>query len=166
MSIEQLANLSEVIGVVLVIASLVYVAKQLRQTTDALHAQSRQSVLNSSQMELFSLMNNPALAKNLVEESELSADEHIALHCFLVAILRVREFSWLQYMNGQIDDVQWETELVVIQNVLGTTRTRLWWNTVGRHTFGARFSSFVDATIQNQATADGFWKSVQNWSAP
>ena len=164
MSIEQLANLAEVIGVILVIASLVYVAKQLRQTNEALHAQSRQSVLTSSQAELLSLMDNPEIAKNFVGNGDLSEDEHIRLHFFLTALMRVREFSWLQYMNGQIDEAQWTTELVVIRNVLGTDRTRHWWLTMGRRTFGTEFSNFVDASIKDQPKTDDFWLTLQNWS--
>ena len=53
MSLEYFANLAEVVGVILVIASLIYVAKQLRQNTNAIRAQSRQSVLAASQAELF-----------------------------------------------------------------------------------------------------------------
>jgi hypothetical protein len=164
MSMEQLANIAEVIGVVLVISSLIYVAKQLRQTTEALHAQSRQSVLSSSQAELIELMNNPGLARSFVEDGELSADGHIQLHLFLAAAMRVREFSWLQYRNGQIDETQWATELVVMQNVLGTNRTRNWWKAMGRETFGAEFSSFVDDSVQDQPTTDEWWKKMQNWS--
>ena len=79
MNMEQLANFAEVIGVALVIASLIYVAKQLRQTTEALHAQSRQSVLNGSQAELFVLVADPALAKSFVDGYELSPDDNIRL---------------------------------------------------------------------------------------
>jgi len=131
MNMEQLENLAEVIGVLLVIASLIYVAKQLRQTTEALHAQSRQSVLSSSQAELFALMNDSALAQSFVEGHDLSADENIRLHVFLSALVRAREFSWLQFRNGQIDETQWATELVVMQNVLGTKRTHRWWDKKG-----------------------------------
>lgn len=165
MNMEQLANVSEVIGVLLVIASLIYVAKQLRQTTEALHAQSRQSVLNSSQAELFALMNDSVLARSFADGHDLSPDENIRLHLYLSALVRAREFSWLQFRNGQIDETQWATELVVMQNVLGTKRTRRWWDKMGRHTFGAEFASFVNASIQDQPATDEYWKTMQKWSA-
>lgn len=165
MNMEQLANLAEVIGVLLVIASLIYVAKQLRQTTEALYAQSRQSVLNSSQAELFALMNDSALAQSFAEGQDLSADENVRLHLYLSALVRAREFSWLQFRNGQIDETQWATELVVMQNVLGTKRTRRWWDKMGRYTFGAEFTNFVDTSIQDQPTTDEYWKTMQEWSA-
>ena len=34
MTVEQFANIAEIIGVILVIASLIYVARELRQNTD------------------------------------------------------------------------------------------------------------------------------------
>jgi len=109
-------------------------------------------------------MDNPEIAKNFVGNGDLSEDEHIRLHFFLTALMRVREFSWLQYMNGQIDEAQWTTELVVIRNVLGTDRTRHWWLTMGRRTFGTEFSNFVDASIKDQPKTDDFWLTLQNWS--
>jgi hypothetical protein len=165
MNLEQLANIAEVVGVLLVIASLIYVARQLRQTTEALHAQSRQSVLTSSQAELFALMNDPALAQSFSDGRELSPEENVRLHLYLSALVRAREFSWLQFMNGQIDETQWATELVVMQNILGTALTRRWWETMGRHTFGAEFVNFVDASIWDQPTTDEYWKTMQKWSA-
>lgn len=53
MALEQLAYLAQIVGTILVVASLVYVAKQLRQNTDAIHAQSRQAILNAPQREIF-----------------------------------------------------------------------------------------------------------------
>jgi len=48
MSLEQIAYLAQIIGVILVITSLVYVAQQLRQNTAAILAQSRQAMLDAS----------------------------------------------------------------------------------------------------------------------
>jgi hypothetical protein len=53
MTLEELAYLAQIVGVILVIASLMYVARQLRQNTAAILAQSRQSVLAAAQAELF-----------------------------------------------------------------------------------------------------------------
>ncbi len=41
MTLDQFANLAEIIGLILVIASLIYVAQQLRQNTNMLCAESR-----------------------------------------------------------------------------------------------------------------------------
>ena len=59
MTLEQWAYLAEIIGVILVIASLIYVAQQLRQNTEMMRAESRNAVHHSKQQELFTLMKYP-----------------------------------------------------------------------------------------------------------
>lgn len=45
MTVEQLSYVADIIGVVLIIASLAYVARQLRQNTDAQLATSRAEMM-------------------------------------------------------------------------------------------------------------------------
>ncbi len=67
MTLEEYAFLAEIVGVVLVIASLIYVAMQLRQNTDAIRAQSRQSLLTASQAELYSETENPEIVVSIIK---------------------------------------------------------------------------------------------------
>ena len=80
MNLDQIANLAEIIGVTLVIASLIYVAKQLRQNTNAIHAQTRQAVLVAAQSELFAVMENPDLVISIVKMDSLTPEEHVRLN--------------------------------------------------------------------------------------
>ena len=49
MTLELFASIAEIIGVILVIASLIYVAQQLRQNTEMMRAESRNAVQHSKQ---------------------------------------------------------------------------------------------------------------------
>jgi hypothetical protein len=60
-TLEELAYAAQILGVVLVIASLAYVGKQLRQNTDALRAQSRYAVLTAAQNEQMISIENPTV---------------------------------------------------------------------------------------------------------
>lgn len=47
MTLEQLAYLAEVVGVILIVASLIYVGKQLKQNTEFLRSTKRQALVNN-----------------------------------------------------------------------------------------------------------------------
>ena len=166
MNLDQIANLAEIIGVTLVIASLIYVAKQLRQNTNAVHAQTRQAVLVAAQSELFAVMENPDLVISIVKMDSLTPEEHVRLSSWLFAAFRAREFAWLQYKNGVIDETQWKTEVGVIQFIFDSQRTRDWWAKIGRVPYGTDFVEFVDSVIRGQPATETTWQTITRWSAP
>ena len=94
MSLEYIANLAEIVGVLLVVASLIYVAKQLRQNTNAIRAQSRQSVLVASQSELFAQVAHPSLTLSIIDRDPITEEEQVRLSSWLFALFRGREFAW------------------------------------------------------------------------
>jgi hypothetical protein len=161
---SKLADMSEIVSSIAIVVTLIYLTVEVRQNTDALHAQSRQSVLNSGQSELFAMLDYPGIVKSITKKEPLTSDEHIRLNMILVAMMRGREFSWLQYQNGIIDETQWQTELAVIIFVFDSQRTRDWWEKVGRNAFSDQYSEFVDSLIQNNPPTEVLWKSITNWT--
>jgi hypothetical protein len=80
--------------------------------------------------------------------------------------MRLREFSWLQFRNGIIDDNQWSTELVIIQSVLSSTHIRVWWDSVGRQIYGSEFVEFVDDALKDQPISNELFETMTNWTNP
>ena len=164
MQLEYFANLAEIVGVVLIVASLIYVAKQLRQNTNAIRAQSRQALLTASQAELFVQMENPDMLVCLIRPEELSLEEHVKVSSWLYSIFRARHFAWLQYRNGVIDEAQWETERAVIRQFLSSQRVRDWWAKLGRGGFGDEFADFLDEQVKDQPADERTFRAVANWT--
>ncbi len=164
MNSSKLADVSEILSSVAIVFTLIYLAIEINQNTEALHAQSRQAVLASSQAELFQFMDNPEMLGYFVNQEALSADESVKFHMYLVAIMRVREFSWLQFRSGAIDETQWATEYNILQVVLSTDRTRKWWFTMGRPAFGPEFAEFVDSAIRDYTINNEFREAMQTWT--
>ena len=164
MNRSKIADLSEILSSIAILVTLIYLTVEISQNTDALHAQSRQAILTSAQAELFDLAHNPEITKSIVKAGPLSEDENIVLSTTFTAWMRVREFSWLQYQSGIIDESQWATEVEVIGVILRPPRTRLWWNVVGRSLVGDPFGEFVDDLVRDQATTNEGWLRNTNWS--
>ena len=163
MSLEEFSYLADVLASVAVIASLIYLARQVRQNTGAIYAQSRQAVLAASQAEIFAEMDNPDIVMSILKAGSLTPEEQIRLNSWLFALMRAREFAWLQYGNGVIDQVQWQTEVGVVQFFFDSQRTRDWWDTIGRAPFGKGFVSFIDGVITGRPATETLWKKVADW---
>lgn len=63
MTVEQFANIAEIIGVILVIASLIYVARELRQNTDMMRVNASNERLKRD----FDIVANLLDSRNLAE---------------------------------------------------------------------------------------------------
>ncbi len=103
---SKLADLSEILSSIAIVVTLVYLAIEIRQNTNALYAQSRQSVLTAAQTELFVTVEHPELLLDVVQEEPLTPAEQVKIGAWLAAAMRAREFSWLQYRDGIIDAAQ------------------------------------------------------------
>ena len=157
-SISLLANVGVVVGIFFLIL-------EINQNTDALYAESRQATLTASQAELYKLLDNPDLELMVLRDEPLSKEDQLRLATWLSALMRVREFSWLQYRDGIMDEDQWSTERQIIQWILSAPRTREWWENTSSYNFGENFRKFVDNEITDQPATGEAWRAEMNWAS-
>lgn len=147
MTLEQWAYVAEIFGVVLIIASLVYLARQVRQNTDAQMAASRQATLAADLGLLSTSMDYPESALGL------GATEDVRPTAFLVSYLRIREFAWYQYKSGILDRTTWESYMAPTAAVFDSELARrIWASNVIK--LDAGFRAQVDALIGGAARSD------------
>jgi len=163
MSADRRRELFEMIGVIAVVASLVILTLEVRQNTNALYAQSRQTILSGSMQELLLQFDNPDVALSIVKDAPLTEEEQIRLDAFLAASMRAREFAWLQYEDDVIDDDQFATEIAVVDVMFDSSRVRQWWAALGREYFSEEFVRFIDARLESREATDTVWQTVMTW---
>jgi hypothetical protein len=123
MTLEHWAYVAQIVGVIVVIASLAYVAVQVRQNTVTQIAASRQAIL-AADLELLSwAMEHPEDAPGLGD-----VIEDVRSTAFLVAYVRIREFMWYQYQNGILDKTTWESYLAPTTAVFESDLARRIWS--------------------------------------
>ena len=132
MNREKRRDIFEAIGVIAIVASLIFLAIEVNQNTNALYGQTRQSVLETAQSELFLLVEHPDVSLSVIKEGPLTAEENVKLDAYLAATLRAREYAWLQFQDGAIDEEQWKAEVSVARSILNAERVRRWWDKAGR----------------------------------
>jgi len=148
-TLEQLAYLAQIVGVLLIIASLVYVGVQVRQNTNAQLTASRQATLAAHVELLAKSMDYPEATEALGS----SADE-IRFNSWLVMYLRVTEFAWYQYQNGTLDRTSWESYMAPTAAVFAAERARrVWDSNVIRLDPG--FRALIDQQLSDSTRVQG-----------
>ena len=159
--INQWLTLCANVGVLIGIGFLAY---EIRQNTDATHAQTREAVFTGKQVELQAVSDDPNLIISIIKQDSLTTDEQIKLFTWLASALSAREFSWLQWKSGVIDETQWQSELVILRGFLQAPRVRLWWENVGHMTVSNEFHQFVEAQIDSLQPTNGIFEAQTEWA--
>ena len=148
MTLDQYAAVAEIIGVTLVIASLIYVALQLRQNTEMMRAESRNAIQHSKQQELFLMLQNPDIWRGITKQ-ELD-DESIRISLWLTASLRAREHEWFQFRHGVLDESAWKSYATAIPFALANERPRAWWGGT-KPMYEKEFVEMVDGLLEDES---------------
>ena len=103
MTLEQYAYLAEILGTIIVVVTLIYLAIQTKQNTDAVQSSVRQAILQEDRESLRMVIENPALNRR----SNLSGEEDAQVQAYMVHFIRARENHWVQYQHGVLDEATW-----------------------------------------------------------
>jgi hypothetical protein len=149
-SISDLGSIANILSVIAVLATLIYLSRQVKQGNLLARSQSRQRMVEQAHAELYQWMGDAQLRECFAKPTQLSREEQGKLHYFLLAAMRAREAEWLQYRDGAKAEDVYRAYHEVIGLHLGILRTRRWWSTVGRIGFDAKFVALVDSMIAGQ----------------
>ena len=149
-TLEQMYYIVEMLGVTAVIASLIYVGKQLNQNTEALQANQRQSTAAMDLQYLYKEVDNPSLVLGRTKP-DLTEEEKIQVYSMLAIYLRMRELDWVQYQNGALDKSTWETYQNTMIGVLSYANNRVLWQKVSPMLMDQRFVTHVNGLIADSS---------------
>ncbi len=110
MTIMELGAIGEIIGAIAVVVTLIYLAIQVRQNTNALKLNTTQSVTEELQDMFALLASNQDLTEVFVRasrDSELRGPERGRYSAFTSNLIRVYENAFLQRRAGVIDQAHW-----------------------------------------------------------
>jgi hypothetical protein len=106
---DALGAVAEFLGVLGVIASLFYVASQIRRNSTALEAATNQALSDSAQQRLLVPAQNPELARALAkvreDMNELSPAERVQLAFFTRATFRGVQNAFFQHRQGLMSEI-------------------------------------------------------------
>jgi len=153
--LQSLANLGEVIGAVAVVASLLYLAVQVRQGTKAQQTENYARALDrisamqsrlSQDSEISSIF-----ARGVQDTSKLTAFERIRFTWALYEMFDAFEFMFYTYRNDEIPEEVWARWSRTLAYWLSYRGITTWWD-VRPVNFSESFSAFVDNIIRDNPT--------------
>jgi hypothetical protein len=149
MTIAELGSLGEFIASFGVLATLVYLAIQMRQNTQALRLNTAQVVTEELQQMFSLLASDVGLAEVLVEAgegAELSSVNKVRYYTFTSNILRVCENGYLQNRENAISPEHWEGIVRMMIDYSKMAAFEDYW--VNRkHWISEEFQNFMDTEI-------------------
>ena len=101
-------------------------ATQIRQSNVLAKSQTRREIVRADQQLLSTVIGYPEIYDAVVKD-EITRSEKIRLQEWLFILMRNREFDWLQWRDGLIDDETFDSYKGVIPAVIGSPRGRRWW---------------------------------------
>ena len=148
--LEQYAYVAQIVGVLVVGATLIYLAIQTKQNTDAVQASSRHTAVSNDLLLIqFEMDHASAIESLITNNDDISFAEKIQAEAWLIGLARTRENQWLQNRHDLLDAKTMESFLTGLTLNISFPRSRAWWDKVAYDYFD---SDFVDDVNRRLAT--------------
>lgn len=157
MTLNDLGNIGDIVAAIGVIASLIYVAIQIRQNSDQIK-QNTNSVQASVELEdvrassdfLTTLAVNPDLARiwrvGLSAPHDLTEDEGLRFAMLMGSAFFALEGPFRQYKRGLLSEDSWSPMVELIARYLQSPAVIEWWRR-REVPFSAPFREYVETLI-------------------
>jgi hypothetical protein len=155
MDLQSLANIGEIIGAVVVILSLVYLAIQVRQNTEAQRTENYARALERLAAMQSTLSQDSEISlifsKGVVDTSKLTPQERIRFTWSLYEAFGAFEFMFLASKTGSIAEEVWSRWSTAVAWWLTFPGVQAWW-IIRPLPFSDSFTLFVESLLMDNPT--------------
>ena len=153
MTLQELAQIGGVIGVV---ASLIYVAIQIRNNSRAVRAATYHQMSLGTASIWMLLAQNPELTslfrRGFADIESLDPDERNRLMFMMMAYMRHNENAWFQHALGTLSTTDWHAVAADLDSVFVSPGARAMWPII-KNRSNEKFRAHVDAIVVHHAAA-------------
>jgi hypothetical protein len=157
MTIQDLGAIGELVGAVAVLATLFYLARQIKQNTDEIRSANYHSVTDSFNYLNTALAQDAVLAniyrRGSADFDSLSDDEKVQFNHLMHATFRVMDVINFQSHHGTGDQTLWDYEKKTIDSLMTFPGTRRWWQE-RPFNFSDDFVKYVETEVLSQYEND------------
>jgi hypothetical protein len=150
LTIQDLGSVGELIAAIATIATLVYLAVQVRQNTRALRSSTFQDIAGAMSSTTEAIATHPEIAVLMVKASgglaDLSREERLRYSFILLTTFRRLETVYIQQQMGLIQSALTEGFERSALSVLEAGAGLEWWQSA-KGAFSTEFASHVDSRI-------------------
>jgi len=153
---EAIGAIGEVLGAVGVIATLAYLARQIRQNSEVVRSSTRQAISTTQLQVGLQIASDPALRglalRWLSGAPAATPEEALAEDMFLRANFRAFENQYHQHLDGTFDDAMWRGYLENMKRTCTAPRIPEFWAR-NRSLYSRDFGAFVEDQLFGGAGA-------------
>ncbi len=151
MTIQDLGSIGELLAAVATIATLIYLARQLRANTAAVRGDSRRASRSSSSASNLLIASDPGIAAlfraGLEDFHGLSPDQHTQFSFLLAEQVAAWSNDYDEFESGLLDLEYVNGSNIAYLRFLMTPGGKQWWATYCG-TYPSAFVAYVDAHIE------------------
>src|SRR5581483_7014171 len=158
MDLTTISTVAQVVSAIAVIISLVYLAIQIRQNTQAVR-NSTHHALTVTRLDYIALVvQNPDLSRILRLGSQdlnaLNDDERQRFHLLMYYLFSAGENFYYQNRQGVLDAEQWERWSATLRHYFTQPGIRTWFSSSPIR-FAEGFAQFLEREFRHTAPKDG-----------
>ena len=147
MTIQDLGSLGEFIAAIATLATLVYLALQIRQNTREAQAVSRNSVSQSFIDLLTHVSSDSEITKlvrrGFIDPNSLDDDDTMRFDCIIAALFQNFEAAFAQWRRGVLTDDDWVKWVVLIKQYMAQPGVQEYWSR-SVEAFNPAFQHYVE----------------------
>lgn len=149
MTLDELALVAQVLGVVLVVPTVLYLAVQIRQNTRQMRDSASHQYLDTNKDLNLALIGNKQVAsvyrRGAVDFDTLDADEKVQCFFFVGQYYQVFANMFELWSGGTLPDTTWHPIRKHLISMMALPGTRHVWDSWARSGLPSAFVSYVDA---------------------
>ena len=155
MTIQDLGSIGELVAAIATIATLIYLALQIRQNTDSVRMSAEMNVSHQMGDWIAQGISDPEIArlwdKAADDPSSLDDDEMRRFIWYVSHLFLIYEGQYTLYRRGHIPQDTWESKLNVLIGLLKNPAVKSWWEArVAPYT--PEFYAYIDQ--KSESTTD------------
>jgi len=145
---EAIGAIGEVAGAIGVIATLLYLAAQIRQNTRAMSGATQDAITERKQYELrWSSDIGVAWRKSVAEPENLTEEENWQMTEWMTASFIARQNEYFQFKQGLLDQEGWDASKKIIRMCLGSRWSLNWWKEWSPTGYTESFIALVEEVL-------------------
>jgi hypothetical protein len=153
MNLNDLANLGQIIGAVAVVVSLIYVALQIRQNTNAVRSAAAQVVHEHFASWYHLLASDESLSQvaidGLKDYGSLSGKDKARFVAAFMAFLSYSQNAFLKWREKMLEPQLWMGWELLIMNLVSSPGGKEFWKERG-YLFGEEFRRYVESDLMKR----------------
>ena len=165
MTLEGFYYISQIVASVAVLASLIYLALQMRQT-----ARNQQAQMHANRIQLIrddtARIGDPAFAPiwqaGLLADPDMDDASIRQFYMFVHSVLLNIQEQYHEYLEGMINKQRWEPSVRTLEFMLGSPGFRATFQ-MRRQTLDVEFTSLVDKLIAGKKNATTLYFPLEQW---